>query len=322
MKTLFLPLAWVFALWATNASAETVFGLTTNNRLFSFDSLTPGTITPVNGFNPLNGLPPNENLTAIDFRPVATDSTSAGFNGVLYALGDTQHIYTINLATGTATQIIGAPFPFLGSDIGMDFNPVEDRLRVVNAVDDNFRLNPNNGTVAGTDTPLAYVSGDVNFGVNPNVVGTAYTNNFGGATFTTLYGIDSARDVVVRQGGVNGSPSPNAGQLATIGGLGFDTTNDVGFDISGLTGIAYSSLTPVIGPLDIASALYTIDLTTGAATLLGTIGPGGGPGAFITRDIATAVGVPVPEPGATVLLSLALAAGAGRRNRVVRLHHS
>ena len=35
---------------------------------------------------------------------------------------------------------------------------------------------------------------------NPNVVGSAYTNNFAGATTTTLYGIDSNLDALVDDG--------------------------------------------------------------------------------------------------------------------------
>ena len=132
--------------------------------------------------------------------------------------------------------------------------------------------------------------------MNPNVVAAAYTNNFGGATQTTLYGIDSVLDALVRQGGINGVPSPNTGQLSTIGPLGFDTTNEVGFDISGQSGIAYASLTPVVSPLDVASRFFTIDVATGQATQVGFIGAAGGPAAFITRDIAVPVGTPVPEP--------------------------
>jgi hypothetical protein len=202
-------------------------------------------------------------------------------NGVLYALGDTHHLYTINTTNGAATLVPGTPFPLSGVAIGMDFNPVPDLLRVVSDSDENFRLNPNTGAVAGTDSALAFVSGDPNFGANPSVVAAAYTNNFGGAALTTLYGIDYTRDVLVRQGGVNGIPSPNTGQLTTIGALGFDTTDDVGFDISGVTGLAYASLTPVVGPLDIASKLY---MTTRHRRLdVGWADRGGGrPGAFVT----------------------------------------
>ena len=138
------------------------------------------------------------------------------------------------------------------------------------------------------------------------MVGVAYSNNFGGAAQTTLFGIDSGRDVLVRQGGINGSPTPNGGQLTTLGPLGVNTIDDVGFDISGVTGIAFASLTSRVGPLDTSSDLYTINLSTGAATLVGSIGQFGGPGAFITRDIAAPVGMPVPEPATAALLGFGL----------------
>jgi hypothetical protein len=275
------------------------------NRIFMIDSATPGATTFLNGGAPIPGLASGEMLLAIDFRPVATNSSAAAFNGVLYGLGSTNRLYTINITTGVATPVGSAgSFTLSGNEFGMDFNPAVDRLRVVSDLDQNLRLNPNDGTLASTDTPLAYVSGDPGFGINPNVVGAAYTNNFGGATLTTLYGIDSGRDVLVRQGGIDGVPSPNGGQLTTIGALGANTFDYVGFDISGLSGIAYASLTTRLGPLDTSSDLYAINLNTGAATFIGAIGAAGGPGAFITRDIAAPVGQAVPEPGILGLISV------------------
>jgi hypothetical protein len=285
------------------AFGETIFGLDMSNRIYRFDSATPGALTFLNGGTAVPGLQVNEFLVAIDFRPVATNSTAAAFNGVLYALSGSNRLYTINTTTGAATQVgVNGGFVLNGNAFGADFNPVVDRLRVVSEADQNIRLNPNDGTLTATDVPLAYASGDPGVGINPNVVGAAYTNNFGGATTTTLYGIDSGRDVVVRQGGLNGSPSPNGGQLTTIGSLGANTFDEVGFDISGLTGSAYASLTTRLGPLDTSSDLYTIDLNTGTAALVGSIGAGGGPGAFVTRDIAAGVGIAVPEPETIGLL--------------------
>jgi hypothetical protein len=70
-----------------------------------------------------------------------------------------------------------------------------DRIRVVSDVDQNLRLNPDTGAVI-VDTPLAYKSGDPNFGKNANVVHAAYTNSFKGATTTTLYVLDTGLDVL------------------------------------------------------------------------------------------------------------------------------
>jgi hypothetical protein len=158
----------------------------------------------------------------------------------------------------------------------VDFNPVADRLRVVSGTGQNLRIDPNTGT-ATAETPLAYEAGDPNFGKNPKVVSAAYNNNFPGATQTTLFDIDFKRDVVVMQGGVNGTPPPGGGQLFTIGSLGFDTSDKVGFDIDS-GGNAYASLTQ---PNKNSSNFFSVNVSTGAATQIGKIG-----GGQIVRDLA------------------------------------
>src|SRR5262249_2900655 len=185
----------------------------------------------------------------------------------------TARLYTINTPRGGARRAGSAgAFTLSGTACGFAFTPAPARIRVVSTDTTNFRLNPNNGTLAGTDTPLTYAAGDSGAGITPRVVGSAYTNNFNGAVVTTLFGIDSNRDVLVMQGGPNGTPSPNGGVLTTIGtGLGVDSSDLVGFDVSGITGIAYASLTSPTGG---ASQLFKIDLTSGAGSLVGTIGNG------------------------------------------------
>src|SRR5215510_12331739 len=257
---------------AANRSFEgTMFAVTVNNTLLNFNPGAPGVI---NSSRFINGLASGESVVGIDFRPA---------DGRLYALTSASRLYTINPANGFAAPV-GASFaPALsGQSFGFDFNPVPDRIRVVSDGDQNLRLNPNNGAVAGVDTTLAYATGDPNAGVNPNVVGSAYTNNFAGATATTLYGIDSSLDALVTQGSVGGAPtSPNSGQLFTVGMLNVNTTDLVGFDIAPVTNAAFASLTPQGMS---ASQLYTINLATGAATLVGAIG-----GGRLIRDIAFAV---------------------------------
>src|SRR5262249_34672066 len=157
---------------------------------------------------------------------------------------------------GAATQVGGAgAFTLSGTAFSFDFNPTVDRIRVISNTGQNLRLNPNDGTLAATDTALAYATGDPNAAATPRAVGSAYKNNFEGATTTTLYDIDSSLDILVTQ-----SP-PNSGSLNTVGALGFDTSDLVGFDISGITGIAHAALT---APAGNASQLFKIDLTTGA----------------------------------------------------------
>ena len=238
-----------------------IFGYNFNNdHLVSFDATTPGTLLTDVALPGLN-IGAGEYLHGIDFRPS---------NGMLYAVatlgpagtigGD--RVVTINTTTGAVTRVsatntLTTP---AGGFFGLDINPVPDRLREVSDGDVNLRFNPNNGGLSGTDTNLAYVAGDPNFGINPNVVHVAYSNNTAGATTTTLYGIDTITDTLVMIGGVNGVPSPNGGQLTTIGALGVNASNSGAFDIHFGTNIGYAALR--VGAVSI---LYTIDLTTGGA---------------------------------------------------------
>src|SRR5262249_46364643 len=161
---------------------EFLTGLTTTGKLVTFDSATPGTI---DSSVAITGLQANENLLGIDRRPA---------NGLLYGLGSTSRLYTIDTTTGMATQVGSAgAFTLSGTAFGFDFTPVSARIRVVSADTSTFRLTPIGGALAGTDTPLTYAAGDSGAGIMPRVVGAAYTNNFDSATVTTLFGIDSNR---------------------------------------------------------------------------------------------------------------------------------
>src|SRR5262249_27253545 len=140
------------------------------------------------------------------------------------------------------------------------------------------------GTVAGTDTPVAFAMGDANAGKTPNIVSAAYTNNFAGVnpTATTLYVIDSNLDILATQGSINSTPvSPNSGQLFTAGPLGINASDMIGFDISDISGTAYAAMT-VTG--ETMTKLFTINLATGTASLVGAINS-----TEQIRDIAVAV---------------------------------
>ncbi len=197
-------------------------------------------------------------------------------------------LYTINLANGVATQVGTDITSFTGATFfGFDFNPVPDRIRIVNDNEQNVRVNPADAVVT-LDGALAYATGDLNAGANPNLVGSGYTDSFGGSASTTLYGIDSSLDILVTQN------PPNDGILNTRGPLGIDFSNRVAFDISGATTTAYATDVPVSllsgstdGAVVAATNLYTINLGNGAATLVGALPPG------ITLN-----GIAVPSPDA------------------------
>jgi hypothetical protein len=227
-------------------AAEALYGVTNDNRLVQFNSDGPrnvrSTVT-------ISGLAPNEKVLAIDVRPA---------NDQLYALGSSNQIYTVDPTTGTTRPI--APTLFLpalaGTAFGFDFNPTSDRIRVVSDQEQNVRHNPDDGTTAA-DPPLAYAAGDRAAGANPQVVGSAYTNSAPGAASTQLFGIDSGRDSLVIQ-------NPSDGTLNTVGDLGADAGDGLGFDVA-VNGTAYAAFAE--GDSN-RTRLYTINLADGTATPL------------------------------------------------------
>jgi uncharacterized protein (TIGR03437 family) len=243
-------------------SEASVWALTASQKLINFSNLSPNLIART---VTITGLAAGETLVGMDFRPRS---------GQLFAVSSASRVYTINTTTGAATVVGTAAFTpaASGSAFGVDFNPVPDRIRFVSDAEQNLRLNPDTGGLAGTDTNIAFAMGDPNQAANPNLVGAAYSSNVAGTTTTTMYAIDSNLDVLVRQGSIGGAPvSPNTGQLFTMGALGVNTTEQVGFDIADFNDYALASLT-TSGATQ--SQLYSINLTTGAATLIGAIGGG------------------------------------------------
>ena len=242
----------LFALTAAGAlgvpgaasAAEAFYGVTQDNRLVTFQS---DNVTNVEPSHAITGLPGGESIVGLDVRPL---------DGQLYALGKTSRVYVINPRTGAARQVGATPFiPVLaGASFGFDFNPTVDRIRVTSDAEQNLRLNPDDGTVTGVDTNLAYAPGDPGAGTNPNVAGSAYTNSFAGATSTTLFDIDNARHALVVQN------PPNDGTLTTVGALGTNN-NAVAFDI-GEGNVAYA----VLNGEQNRQNLFRIDLTNGHAT--------------------------------------------------------
>ena len=228
------------AAWA----AEAFYGVTQGNRLVTFQS---DNVTNVAPSHAITGLPGGENIVGLDVRPL---------NGQLYGLGKTSRLYVINPRTGAARQVGTTPFiPVLaGTSFGFDFNPTVDRIRVTSDAEQNLRIDPDDGTVTGVDTNLAYAAGDPGAGTNPSVGGSAYTNSFAGATSTTLFDIDNARHALVTQN------PPNDGTLTTVGVLGTNN-NAVAFDI-GEGNIGYA----VLNGEQNRQNLFRIDLTNGHAT--------------------------------------------------------
>jgi len=258
----------------TQPAAPLAYVLDDAAQLRSFAPATPGTLSaPVK----IAGLATGENVLGMDFRPA---------NGRLYALTSIGRLLTVDPATGATAHAATlspdpadttAPYARLnGASFVVDFNPVADRLRVISNLGQNLRINVDTG---GTTT-----DGDINRAMPPVVSAGAYTNSFAGATATDLYDIERAQNVLAKQ------TPPNDGTLVDVGPLNVTANGTAALDIAGgANGLVLAALrsTPT-GPF----SLYTLSLTTGAATLYGNtsgdatrsyIGGAAGP---VVRDIA------------------------------------
>ena len=241
--------------------AETVWAITDGHELIKFNAGQPRRILER---RPLVGLQPGEQVLGADFRVA---------RGVLFALTSTGRVLTLQTASGQTTPVGAIPTASLPAGrYGVDFNPAADRLRVVHESGLNLRLHPDTGALLATDPPLAYAASDPAAGRTPRIAGAGYTYNKRDEKLTTNYAIDLATGHLVRQGSIEGAQpvvSPNTGQLFTVGPLGTGALDDVAFDIADLNNAALIAARQ--GP---RTRLHLVDLSTGRATLLGTVGDG------------------------------------------------
>jgi Domain of unknown function (DUF4394) len=247
------------ALGATPALAERAVAVTPANALVSFDTTSPGTATS----KPITGLASNsERVIGIDVRP-ATGQLYAVTVPIGIAANALVRTYTLDPNTAAAAFVGSIPNTVPGAaDVatGLTFGFPIDRMRVVNANNENFRINPNNGALAGDDTNLTYT---------PPMTGPVVAAAHDANTPSSLWVIDRGQSRLGLQGGAFGSAvgGENGGLVSNVGSLGvaLNATADAGFDISAMTGTAFAAFT--VGSV---TGLYTVNLVSGAATLIGS----------------------------------------------------
>ncbi len=193
------------------------YAINGTNTLLIFNPFNPSPVSKT-----ISGLQSGERILGLDMRPV---------NGQLYALGSTSRLYTLNASSGAATVVGSAPFAtaLSGTEFGFDFNPTVDRIRIVSNTGQNLRAHPETGALASVD-------GNLNPGT-PVVSAAAYTNNFAGATSTTLYVLDAVNKKLYTQ------VPPNNGTLVNVATVSDDFSSANGFDIGGTSGKGYVLLT-------------------------------------------------------------------------------
>lgn len=257
--------------------AVDLLALTPLNRLLRFNSGTPGAI--LSSVNITNLQSASEKIIGLDY-----DSDRK-----LFFVTDANRVYTLNPTNGVANYLGQFLVSLLnGTDFGLTTTP-QGYLQAVSDADQNLLINPFTAVGSAPRTSLAYAAGDAHAGENPNVVGASFTH--GEPSAATMFDIDSNQDTLLRQGAADGNPlSFDSGQLFTIGSLGVNTSSLVGLDIEQTpllcpcnpkilrTGAPFAALTE---PGSNVSALYTLDLKTGRASLQGNIG-GGEPVGSIT----------------------------------------
>jgi len=233
------------------AGAVPVYLLTQNNSLVTMDSASPGTASAAVAITGLGTF----DIVGIDIRTtVQTISPANPGVGSLWALGvdgANTRLFVIDPATAAATPVGPVLTGIDGSGSGdngwfFGHNPGNDRFRLMNFVN-NYELDPNTITFT-TQTNL------INF---PNPNGSAFeTASFG----------QSPKLFLMEQNpndSLHSATNIASGNFALVGDTGLSFSIGSGLDVAGGT-MLFATTTAVAN-------LYSINRSTGAATLIGAI---------------------------------------------------
>ncbi|TAG46277.1 MAG: DUF4394 domain-containing protein [Betaproteobacteria bacterium] len=255
-----LILLCLSALSSFAAATPTLYAILSGN-IVSFKPDAPGTL--------LTNRP--DVGTSDSARAIEIDPTT----GHLYAMYQTSAtsygLRRINLSTGYVSDLslfgtLTTTSAAAGVGVGLAYDPLAHGLRVITAAGDNFLISLATAQPSFYFSPPAYITGDTGFGITPYIEHIAYTNAIPSPSTTTLYGIDTQRNVLVRVG-TAGSPYSTQAYTVSTFALGINPTDYGGFVIDPATNRAYAAMT-----VDGAPRLYEVNLVTGVAIFLGQIG--------------------------------------------------
>jgi len=242
-KTILLAGAVTTSFVASSAQAASIIGLVDGKSIVTIDPKSRKVTQTAN----IKGA---ATLLGIDVRPA---------DGMIYGVTTDGMIVTVDAKTGKATMKSKLSDVLKAGVVAtVDFNPVADRIRLMGSDGTSLRVNVDDGKVV-VDGSHKYKEGDVNAAKTPRVVAGAYSNSWKGTTATALYNIDAATESLVSQA------PPNDGVLNTIGSLGVKLNGSVAFNI------VASQPDRNDAWLSTGGALYSVDLKTGKATMVGKI---------------------------------------------------
>ena len=210
----------------------------------------------------MRGLPIGDALVAIATRPA---------NGIAYGLTRTG-LYDLDLSGGTAELIgtgLGVTLPT--GQIGCDFDPATDRLRVVAGTDLNLNVDPFTGAVVSDDASLAFAQGDLNEGAATNVRAVAFTGRSAPLTTSTCYSLESGGALLARLGDPALAPGESRdGTLYTVGPLSIDGVSSLPAVLAMTTTGKSTGYTAIQTSMS-QSSLFLVNLTSGRASAVGTV---------------------------------------------------
>lgn len=278
-------LATAAFLACASSQAVTLIGLNSQNQLSRIDTMNIGGATNVD----ITGLTAGDRLVGIDTRPK---------DGKIYGISLSNQVYTINEMTGVASFVAALSAPVIQANLGygIDFNPMADfgtaaSLRLVSSAGDNFAINASTGVVGNAANKIAAGFTAVGYS-NSMLMPTAAPAS------TALYYVDANNDTLAMAPSAFNTPT-----ITTVGALGVDVLKANGFEVLG-NGQAYAALNVDAGT-SLATGIYSINLGTGAATLIGTYN-----GTLSGLTVSA-----VPEPGTYAMMGLGLLGLAFLRRR-------
>lgn len=266
-----LPIVSAFAAlcMAATAPALVLTGVTTENQLVTFDTSAPGTYLST---TPISGL-------ASPLASIINLTYHAG-NGSYYGLDNNANFYQIS-SSGSAV-LLNDTFAPNGFSGGLAYDPFTDNLIFGTVLSEHFTLTA--AGLASSNPDFIYGTGDANSALNPSVFAMAIDPITGEAFF-----LDN------ETGTLSQSFDPALAELFTTGNLGV-TVTDFGALVVDEDGNLFASLSTDA----LSSSLYSIDKTTGEATLIGNFA--GGVSALA-----------IPEPSAALLSGIGVLALLRRR---------